>query len=124
VVIRNLRECEEFVAGDGTLLRELLHPDKHGEGYRYSLAEARLAPGMVSAPHRLSASEVYYITAGRGRMHIDGEEREVAAGDAILIPPEARQYIESLGPDELVFLCIVDPAWTPEAETVETGPAG
>lgn len=28
MLIKNLKDCEEFTAGDNSLLRELLHPDK------------------------------------------------------------------------------------------------
>jgi mannose-6-phosphate isomerase-like protein (cupin superfamily) len=34
------------------------------------------------------------------------------------IPPLAVQAIENLGPGDLVFLCIVDPAWAPDGEEV------
>lgn len=119
MIVSSLQRCQEFVAGDGTLLRELLHPTKQPVSIRYSLAHARLAPGKVSLKHRLRSSEVYYVLGGRGRVHVDEETRFVSAGDAIYIPPGAQQYIESLGPEELVFLCIVDPAWSPEDETAE-----
>jgi mannose-6-phosphate isomerase-like protein (cupin superfamily) len=120
MLVMSLLNCPEFVAGDKTLLRELLHPSKQPVSILYSLAHARLAPGQVSLKHRLRASEVYYILAGRGRMHIDDESRTVEAGDVIYIPPQTVQHIDSLGPDELAFLCIVDPAWRPEEELIES----
>lgn len=120
MTIQSLYQCPEFTAGDHTLLRELLHPAKLEVDLRYSLAHARVRPGNSSTPHRLATSEVYYILAGRGRMNIDGEAREVSPGDMIYIPPAARQFIEALGTDELVFLCIVDPAWREEDEIVES----
>ncbi|HHT9129755.1 MAG TPA: cupin domain-containing protein, partial [Candidatus Brocadiaceae bacterium] len=36
--IKDLQKCEEFIAGDNTILRELLHPDKADIKLRYSLA--------------------------------------------------------------------------------------
>lgn len=84
----------------------------------YSLAHARLAPGRWSDLHVLKGTEVYYILAGRGTIEIDGEQREVDPGDAIYIPPNGRQRIFSRGPDDLEFLCIVDPAWRAEDESV------
>ncbi|MBM3324948.1 MAG: cupin domain-containing protein [Calditrichaeota bacterium] len=118
--ISSLSKCQEFIAGDKTLLRELLHPAKQPLSVRYSLAHARLAPGETSLRHRLQASEVYYILGGQGRMHIEGEASLIKKGDAIYIPPGASQYIENLGSDELVFLCIVDPAWRAEDEVIES----
>jgi mannose-6-phosphate isomerase-like protein (cupin superfamily) len=116
--IRCLRDCEEFTGGDRSILRELLHPDKADLAIRYSLAHARVRPGETTTPHRLQTAEVYYIMEGRGRMHIDAEISEVGVGCAIYIPPRSVQHIENIGPGELVFLCIVDPAWRVEDEEV------
>ncbi len=71
MLIRKLGACEEFVAGDGTLLRELLHPDKQPLELRYSLAHAIVPVGQTSIPHSLKTTEVYYILSGRGEMHIN-----------------------------------------------------
>lgn len=113
-----LNDCEEFVAGDDSVLRELLHPDKADLAIRYSLAHATVRPGQVTTPHRLRTSEVYYILQGAGRMHIDAEVSDVGPGCAIYIPPYATQYIENTGENDLVFLCIVDPAWRVEDERI------
>lgn len=118
MLIRKLADCEEFIAGDGTLLRELLHPDKQAIQLRYSLAHAIVPPGQTSIAHSLTTSEVYYILQGHGDMHIDDEIKPVEPGDAVYIPPNARQFIHNSGADPLIFICIVDPAWRKEDETV------
>ena len=43
--VRELKDVEEFVAGDNCALREILHPDKADVKLRYSLAHARSVPG-------------------------------------------------------------------------------
>jgi len=106
------------MAGDRTRLRELLHPDKQPLNLRYSLAHATVAPGETSTPHALTTSEVYYILQGEGQMHIGEEVATVKPGDAIYIPPQAHQYIENIGREPLIFLCIVDPAWQARDEIV------
>jgi len=116
--VQKLNACEEFVAGDSTLLRELLHPDKQLLELRYSLAHAIVPIGQTSIPHSLRTSEVYYILSGNGEMHINGETKPVEAGDAVYIPPEAKQFIRNSGTESLVFICIVDPAWRKEDETI------
>jgi mannose-6-phosphate isomerase-like protein (cupin superfamily) len=116
--IRKLGDCPEFTAGDNCRLREILHPDKSAHALRYSLAHASVAPGQTTWLHSLRTSEVYYILAGEGMMRIDGEEARVLPGDTVYIPPEGRQQITSTGPEDLLFLCIVDPAWRKEDETV------
>ena len=118
MLVRNLQNCPEFIAGDDSRLRELLHPDKQPLALRYSLAHATVPVGTTCLPHSLTTSEVYYILSGAGEMHIDDEVRPVGPGDAIYIPPNARQFIRNVGDGELVFICIVDPAWRVEDETV------
>lgn len=43
--IRELKDCDEFIAGDNCVLREILHPDKDNIALRYSLAHAVVRPG-------------------------------------------------------------------------------
>jgi mannose-6-phosphate isomerase-like protein (cupin superfamily) len=116
--IKDLKDCEEFRAGDNTILRQLLHPDKAKLDIRYSLAHAVLYPGKASQPHRLKTSEVYCILEGEGIMHINDESATVHAGQVIYIPPHAKQFIQNSGSSDLKFLCIVDPAWREEDEEV------
>lgn len=116
--IKDLHDCEEFKAGDNTILRELLHPDKAELELRYSLAYAVLRPGLSSQLHRLKTSEIYYILEGEGTMHINCESSHVSPHQAVYIPPHALQYIENTGSTDLKFLCIVDPAWRVEDEEV------
>jgi mannose-6-phosphate isomerase-like protein (cupin superfamily) len=121
MLVVDLKECTEFVAGDNTILREVLHPAKQEVSLRYSLAHATVRPGEVSLPHRLATSEVYYILEGQGVMYIDREQAEVGPGHTVYIPPHSVQSIRNTGESDLKFLCIVDPAWRAEDEEVVDG---
>ena len=114
----DIDNCDEIVAGDETILRELLHPDKADLQIRYSLAHVMVKPVQSSLPHRLKTSEVYYILEGEGIMHVDDESARVRSGQAVYIPPNSVQYIKNIGNSDLKFLCIVDPAWQPEDEEI------
>ena len=116
--IRRLKDCREITAGDACQLRELLNAKQDCFSFRYSLAHALVKPGLKTKPHALKTSEVYYILEGKGRMHIGEEAEDVEPGCAIDIPPHAVQWIENTGPRDLVFLCIVDPAWCSEDEVI------
>ena len=116
--IKNLNRCREIIAGDNTILREILNPLKKDLELRYSLAHARVKPGGITRAHKLKSSEVYFLLKGEGEMHIDDEKGKVLAGDAVYIPPGSVQRIKNIGLNELVFLCIVDPAWKSEDEQV------
>ncbi|HSA61061.1 MAG TPA: cupin domain-containing protein [Nitrospiraceae bacterium] len=115
---RTLAECQEFVAGDHTVLRELLHPAKQAVRLGYSLAHGKLASGRRSKWHVLTSSEVYYFIAGQGRFTIDGETWPVEAGSTIYVPPGGKQSLENTGTTDVEFLCLVDPAWKIEDEAV------
>lgn len=116
MLLRQLKDCQEFVAGDGSILRELLHPEKNALRIGYSLAYAKVMAGQRTKPHKLRTCEVYYIIEGQGLMHVDQESCEVSRECAIYIPPDSMQYIENTGESDLKFLCIVEPAWRKEDE--------
>ena len=115
MLIKRLSACEEILANDGCRLRELLHPDRDPVDLRHSLAIAWVDPGETTLPHRLrERTEVYFVMAGFGRMHIEDETEEVAPGDVVVIPAGAEQWIENIGREELQFAAIVDPPWQAE----------
>ena len=116
--IRYLKNCPEFIAGDACHLRELLNAKTDKRAYRYSLAHAVVKIDDKTKPHALKTSEVYYILEGTGRIHIGNETAEVSSGCAIDIPPGEIQWIENTGKTDLVFFCIVDPAWCPKDEKI------
>ena len=116
--IRNREDSPEFIAGDNCRLREILHPDRTALALRYSLAHATVASGQTTWLHALRTSEVYYILSGSGDMRINDETAAVRPGDTVYIPPGAKQQITNTGTADLIFLCIVDPAWRKEDEQV------
>ena len=118
MAVRRLSDRVEFIAGDGSVLRELLHPDKEPLALRYSLAHATVPAGHKTTPHSLRSSEIYYILSGQGRMHIDEATYDVGPDCTVNIRPGAIQFIENTGSGDLQFLCIVDPAWRKEDERV------
>lgn len=118
MLIKDVESVPEMVAGDDSLLRELFHPDRDPVDVSWSLAHAVVRPERSTRPHRLTSAEVYYIVSGAGTMHIGDESAPVHTGQAISIPPDAVQWIENTESVDLVFLCIVEPAWQPEQEEV------
>lgn len=120
MLLRSLQNQTEFIAGDGSIIRELLNPvsDSDLSGVGYSLAHATVPAGNITLKHVLNVSEIYYVVSGKGQMHIGEESRSIKAGDAVYIPPGCEQWIENTGESDLEFLCIVEPAWTAECETV------
>lgn len=120
--IKNVKDVEEIIAGDGSFLKEILHPLKDIVDINYSIALAKVKPKQTTLKHKLKASsEVYFMLKGKGRMYIDNETRIVGEGDIIYIPPSSIQRIENVGEEELIFLCIVSPPWRKEDEEIIQG---
>lgn len=115
---KSLHQSAKFVAGDHTHLREILHPNNDAIAINYSVAHAFLPKGKASLPHRLKGSETYYILSGNGIIYIDEEQQALQANDVCWVPPNALQHVENTGEENLVFLCIVEPYWRPEEETI------
>jgi len=111
MLVKHCAECPQVIANDGSRLRELLRPDTDALELPYSLALAELAPGQRSLKHRLAQNEVYHLITGAGRMHVDGENELVVAGDVIFVPAGAAQWIENPSAMVLSFAVIVSPPW-------------
>ncbi len=118
MLTKSLNQIEAFLAGDKTMIKEVLHPKNDQLDLPYSLAHASVGVGQSSLPHLLKGSEVYYILQGKGRVVIDEESRLLEVGDLVFIPAGAHQHIQNVGEEELRFLCIVAPAWSEEEEEI------
>jgi len=82
-----------------------------------SIAQARVAPGVVTAWHRLrGTTERYVVLAGSGVVEVgDSPPCPVGPGDVVLIPPMCRQRIANTGNGDLLFLAICSPRFVPQA---------
>lgn len=95
-----------FTTRDGSTIREYLHTPQQ------SLAEATLAPGQATERHYHRASEeIYLLLEGGGLLELDGDEREVGPGDAVLIPPGAWHALRA-GADGARLLCMCAPPYS------------
>lgn len=110
--IRNLEAQTPFTTADGSTIRSILDR-ANAPVQNQSLAEASLKAGQSTQRHyhRLT-EEIYFILEGRADMEVDGDTREVGAGDAILLPPGAWHVIRAQTP--LRFLCSCAPPYSHE----------
>ncbi|MCH7719220.1 MAG: cupin domain-containing protein [Chloroflexi bacterium] len=67
-------------------------------GDRTTLIEVTLAEGAVVPSHTHPHEQVGYVASGRVRFEIDGEERELRAGDSYLVPGGASHEVTALEP--------------------------
>ena len=89
MTVLNLAAQTPFTTKDGSQIRSILDRT-NAPVEQQSLAEATVPAGGATQRHYHKVSEeFYFIMEGRGEMEIDGERREVASGDAVLIPAGA-----------------------------------
>jgi mannose-6-phosphate isomerase-like protein (cupin superfamily) len=109
--VKNLSDMQPFISKDGSEIRELL-AHRNSAIRNQSLAEARIPVGGSTQEHyHPKCEEIYFITAGAGRMRIEGEMREVGVGDAIAIPPGQKHKLWNIGHETLKLLCCCAPAY-------------
>jgi mannose-6-phosphate isomerase-like protein (cupin superfamily) len=117
--IANLEAAQAFTTLDGSTIREVAGRVSL-PAINQSLAEATVPPGAATTAHyhRLT-EELYFFTAGTGRLRIGGEERDVRPGDCAVIPPGVEHKLFNTGAEPLVLLCCCAPAYAHE-DTVLT----
>lgn len=114
MIVLKITDQESFTTKDGSAIRCILDATNAPVQHQ-SLAEASLEEqgAATEAHYHLLSEEFYYIFEGLGEMTLDGETREVAPGDAILIPPGAWHSITAKGAP-LRFLCCCSPPYSHE----------
>ncbi|HLA33589.1 MAG TPA: cupin domain-containing protein [Rhodocyclaceae bacterium] len=115
-------EVPAYLTKDGSEIRELMHPDIHGNR-RQSLAEARIRAGASTVLHRhAQTEELYHVIAGQGRMTLGERRFAIAVGDTVHIPPGTPHCVAATGADDLRLLCCCSPAYSHEdTELLENG---
>ena len=105
------REDGEFWIRERCYIRELVNDPGIRE---FSLAIARVEPGVTTELHRLSVDEWYVVMDGTGEVEVDGETRAVGPGDVVAIPAGTPQRISNSGATDLRFQCICLPRFSPD----------
>jgi len=120
--ISRFDQREPFITLDGSEIRELAGIPT-GNAANQSLAEATVPPGASTQAHfHRRSEEIYYFTAGAGRMILGEEEAAVGAGDCVVIPPGTEHQLVNDGSAPLVLLCCCAPPYSDE-DTVLTAPS-
>lgn len=117
--VRNLADSEPFITVDGSAIRELAGQVSL-PAVNQSLAEAAIPVGGATTAHyHPVAEELYFITAGHGRMRLGADEWDVRVGDCVVVPPGAEHKLTNTGDVTLTLLCCCAPAYRHE-DTVLT----
>jgi mannose-6-phosphate isomerase-like protein (cupin superfamily) len=110
MIVVSLSSQKPFTTKDGSQIRSILDCTTAPVANQ-SLAEASLPAGASTDRHYHRKSEEFYLLLeGEATMEIDGEERFVGRGDAILIPPGSWHQITAT--KALRFLCCCAPPYS------------
>ena len=112
--IKKFDPGKEFLIDEGCFITELSNAEDDPE---VSIARARVPPGVTTRWHRLrGTAERYLIMEGEGRVEVGSlPPQSVKPGDVVLIPPLCRQRITNVSQEDLIFLVVCTPRFTPEA---------
>ena len=111
--IRRFDQDAEFLIPEGCHIIELSNTDSDSA---VSIARARVEPGVTTELHWLEVTwERYVILEGHGEVELDGGAwNQVGKSDVVLIPPGCKQRIRNSGANDLIFLAICSPRFTPD----------
>jgi mannose-6-phosphate isomerase-like protein (cupin superfamily) len=117
--VASYADLEPFITKDGSEIRELAGP-AWTAARAQSLAEATLPAGAATTAHyHVVTEEIYYLTQGSGVLRLGDEERELQAGDCVVIAPGVEHKLTNTGDVPIKLMCCCAPAYSHE-DTVLT----
>ena len=120
MLVGRLDEARPFTTLDGSEIREVVGRVSL-PAQNQSLAEATVPPGAETEAHyHRTSEELYHFTGGTGRIRVGDEERDVKAGDTVVLPPGTEHKLWNTGDVPLRLLCCCAPAYSHD-DTVITG---
>lgn len=92
--VRSIEDAPPIVEHNGTvpvwwMVKSREMKEATDGGFLELVNEFEVAGGGMVDPHSHPTHEFYYVLNGRGIMTIEGEDREIAQGDLVHIPPDA-----------------------------------
>ena len=119
MLVGRLDEAQAFTTLDGSEIREVVGRVSL-PAQNQSLAEATVPPGgQTQAHYHRTSEELYLFTEGMGRIRVGEEEREIAEGDTVVLPPGTEHKLWNTGDGPLRLLCCCAPAYSDD-DTVIT----
>lgn len=115
IAILSSTPADEYYFEEGCYITELSNSSADDQ---VSIARARLGPGEGTRLHALrDTHERYVILQGSGMVTVGERQQQVGAGDVVIIPEGTPQNIVAGGDEDLIFLAICSPPFTPAAYT-------
>ena len=108
--VRSIVDREPEVEHNGTVpVWYLVHPrelkDITDGGFVELINEFEVAAGGAVFPHTHPTHEWYFVMSGRGVMTVGDEDRYVAPGDLVYIPPDEVHSLSPVGGGAIHCFC-------------------
>ncbi|TAJ44073.1 cupin domain-containing protein [Methanofollis fontis] len=116
--IRLLTPADPFSIFDGqATCAEIIGKDSPGAPANYSLAIITIQAGNATPPHRLLGStELLHVIGGEATIRCDNSTLTARMGETVILPEGALQSIAAAGDDDLRYIDVVQPPFTPAIE--------
>ena len=103
MICRALHEGEQFLCA-GNLYTMLIPRD---ETQCFEAVLESVAPGHATPPNaHTTFVQMYFVVAGKARIHIGGESRETAAPAVAFIPLNTQHHVENIGDSALQYIYV------------------
>jgi uncharacterized protein len=111
----NIHSTLPLDPNDNILLQEIVGLKAPVKDKQFSIANIVMKPGTYAERHlHQDSEEAYIVTRGSASMIVNGETFAIAAGDVIVIVPGDLHEVFTGPGEELEFMAITVPAYTPE----------
>jgi mannose-6-phosphate isomerase-like protein (cupin superfamily) len=103
MICRRLDEGEQFLCA-GNLYTMLIPRD---DTQCFEAALESVAPGHATPPNaHATFVQMYFVVAGRARIHIGGETTEIAAPAVAYVPLNTQHHVENIGNSDLQYIYV------------------
>jgi mannose-6-phosphate isomerase-like protein (cupin superfamily) len=103
MICRGLEEGEQFRCA-GNLYTMLIPRD---DTQCFEAVLESVAPGRATPPNaHATFVQMYFVVAGRARIHIGGESREIAAPAVAFVPLNTPHHVENIGDSALQYIYV------------------
>jgi mannose-6-phosphate isomerase-like protein (cupin superfamily) len=103
MICRRLDEGEQFLCA-GNLYTMLIPRD---DTQCFEAALESVAPGRATPPNaHATFVQMYFVVAGRARIHIGGETAEIAAPAVAYVPLNTQHHVENIGDSDLQYIYV------------------
>ena len=109
MVVGSLKDLKgspmEHPAVKNVVKKVLVSPKEGWEGYVMRVFD--LEENGYSPKHQHPWPHINYMIAGKGILHIDGQDYEVEEGSYAFVPPNKIHQFKNNGSEKFTFICIV-----------------